>query len=116
MQLSSAGKLYNIFEEKLVEISERVGYGGEAVFSEKHRVFEDAWDSYLRELGVSRIMEYPDRCSEYGWHPSFGLNGNEFFEYDADVFVFADPLYTTGKRLEVPKELALKILTLETLP
>lgn len=117
MQLTSENErnLYNIFEEKLVEISEKVGYGGEEVSSEKHRLFEEAWDFCLRDLGVFRTMEYPAAGWVHGWHPSFGSGGFNFTEKDG-FLVLSDPLYTTGKHLEIPRELALKILTLGGLP
>ena len=57
MQLSKEGKLYDIFEEKLIEISERVGYGGEEVSSEKHRVFEEAWNTLCFSEGVRGGLE-----------------------------------------------------------
>lgn len=116
MQLSNDGKLYNIFEEKLVEISERVGYGSEEVSSEKHRVFEEAWEFFLRDLGVFRTIKFEAAFSgPHSWHPSFVLGGPTLKEKDG-FFVVADPLYTTGKDLEIPRELALKILTLGGLP
>jgi len=100
-------KLYDLFEGKLVEISERVGYGGEELSSEKYRVFEEAWEAYLGGLGVKRVKNY-EGGGEWNvrgvWVP--------VEEEKAGLFLVADPLYTTGHMLEVPEALALKILAL----
>lgn len=108
--------LFNLFEEKLTDISQKVGYGGEEVSSEKHRVFESAWEEYLRELGVLRTLEVVPYHPT--WRPDWIHLHRERPRSPSEKtnVILGDPLYTTGKWLDLPKDLALKILALNALP
>jgi len=109
-------RLYNLFEERLVDISQRVGYGEEEIGSEKYLVFEAAWDEYLGGLGVLRTMEVITSQNEWSPRRVCVKDTSSWHIAKEDSVVLFDPLYTTGKWLEVPDALALKILALDSLP
>jgi hypothetical protein len=106
--------LYEIFEAKLERISEEVGYKEEAVGSEAYKNFDHAWTRYLGEISVFRnLAEGPQAhfwqvdSAKYHPHPETVT--------ERSVLV-GDPLYTSGRWLEVPRDLCLKILALGALP
>ena len=108
-------RLYHLFEEKLVEISQRVGYGGEETDSDAYRVFEEAWVIYLKGIGVERVPPFvPD---PNGWSPTEDIL---YFDNeqmcDEGVAFISDPLYATGDYLKMQDEIALRILALGALP
>lgn len=83
-------KLYRLLEEKLEKVAESVGYWEQPSDSEEHRRLEGAWRSYLAALGIHVVP-----------------NGTQPGE---DVYMSADPLYTTGDRLILPWDVVDKIL------
>jgi hypothetical protein len=109
-------RLYNLFEERLIDISQRVGYGEEEIGSQKYLVFEAAWDEYLGVLGVLRTLEVFTAHDEWSPHRLYVKDTSSWPSAKEDFVVLFDPLYTTGKWLEVPNALALKILALDSLP
>lgn len=86
--------LWGILEKKLEDIAVSSGYWEDYVESDAYKRFDAAWVEYLGGLGV-------ERC-ESGCHLT--ATANEHF--------VQDPLYTSGTRLKVPKEVADKILTI----
>jgi hypothetical protein len=107
-------RLYGIFEAKLERISEEVGYKEEAVGTEAYNNFELAWTSYLGELGIFRNLAS-------GRQAHFWQKDSAKTQYYSQAItersvLIGDPLYTSGKWLEVPSDLCLRILALGTLP
>jgi hypothetical protein len=110
----AAQRVYDILEDRLSRISDEIGHEeSDPTESSRFKMLESAWTECLEGLGLKRTVLFALTQK--------GLQKRVAREYSRcevwlDHYRISDPLYVTGGFIEVPKELATKILTLGFLP
>lgn len=110
----AAQRVYHLLEDRLSRMSDEIGHEErDPTESSRFKRLDSAWTEYLEGLGLKRTIL---RALTQN-----GLQKRVAREYSRcevwlNYYKISDPLYVTGGFIEVPKELATKILTLGFLP
>lgn len=119
----AAQRVYDLLEDRLSRMSDEIGHEErDPTESSRFKRLDSAWTECLKGLGLKRTILRA--LTQNGLQSALTQNGLQkrvAREYSrCEVWLghyrISDPLYVTGGFIEVPKELATKILTLGFLP